>query len=152
SEGGPFNPEQISQLVNFIMRGTEEDWADIVTIRTHLAGVDNADVVPPPPPPKLTGEAAAREYCTTCHSFDQNIPSTVPLAPNLWDYGVKGPINDENKAAKERGDTDWLFKWVSNAPKVKPGVIMPPWLQAEGGALDEETVRSIVEYLEGLGK
>jgi cytochrome c1 len=152
SEGGPFNPEQITQLVNFIMRGTEEDWADIVTIRTHLAGVDNADVVPPPPPAELTGEEAARTFCTTCHSFDQNVPSTVPLAPNLWDYGVRGPINDENKAALGRGDADWLYKWVSNAPKVKPGVIMPPWLEAEGGLLSERTVRSIVEYLEGLGK
>ena len=152
SEGGPFNTEQVTQLVNFIMRGTEEDWADIVNIRTHLQGVENADVIPPDPPQKLSGEAAARAYCTTCHSFDAGTPSTVPLAPNLSDYGVKGPINDENKAAKARGDADWLFHWVSNAPKVKPGVIMPPWLNTEGGSLDEETVRSIVTYLEGLGK
>jgi hypothetical protein len=76
----------------------------------------------------------------------------LPTAPNLGRYGVEGPINDENKRAKASGDTEWLFKWVSNAPKVKPGVAMPPWLQAEGGALDEETVRSIVTYLDGLGK
>jgi mono/diheme cytochrome c family protein len=152
SEGGPFNPEQISQLVNFIMHGTEEDWADIVTIRTHLAGVDNADVIPPDPPTKPTGEEAARIYCTTCHSFDEGTPSTIPLAPNLFDYGVKGPINDELKRLQASGDADWLYKWVSNAPKIKPGVIMPPWLDTEGGSLDAETVRSIVEYLQGLGK
>jgi mono/diheme cytochrome c family protein len=152
SEGGPFNPEQVSQLVTFIMRGTEDDWADIVNIRTHLEGVENADVVPPPPPAKPTGAEAAQIYCTTCHSFTVGQTSPVPLAPNLGDYGVKGPLNDENKAAKARGDTDWLFHWVSNAPKVKPGVIMPPWLSTEGGSLDEETIRSIVTYLEGLGK
>jgi mono/diheme cytochrome c family protein len=152
SEGGPFNPEQISQLVNFIIRGTEEDWADIVTIRTHLAGVDNADVVPPPPPPVLSGEEAARVYCTTCHSFDQGVPSTIALAPNLWNYGAVGPINDELKRLQASGDSDWLFKWVANAPKIKPGVIMPPWLDTEGGSLNEDTVRSIVEYLQGLGK
>jgi mono/diheme cytochrome c family protein len=152
SEGGPFNPEQISQLVNFIIRGTEEDWADIVTIRTHLAGVDNADVVVPDPPVALSGEDAARVYCITCHSFDQNTPSTVPLAPNLWNYGAIGPINDELKRLQASGDADWLFKWVSNAPKIKPGVIMPPWLDTEGGSLNEDTVRSIVEYLQGLGK
>ena len=152
SEGGPFNPEQISQLVNFIMRGTEEDWADIVTIRTHLAGVDNADVIPPDRPAKLTGEEAARAFCTTCHSFDEGVASTILLAPNLFDYGVKGPINDELKRLQASGDADWLYKWVSNAPKIKPGVIMPPWLDTEGGSLDAETVRSIVEYLQGLGK
>jgi cytochrome c1 len=151
SEGGPFNPEQISQLINFIMRGTEEDWADIVTIRTHLAGVENANVEPPPPPAELTGGEAAQVYCTTCHSFDANVPSTLPTAPNLNDYGVKGPINDELKRLQASGDPDWLFKWVSNASKIKPGVAMPPWLQSEGGPLEEATVRSIVEYLQGLG-
>ena len=150
SEGGPFNPEQISQLVTFIMRGTEDDWADIVNIRTHLEGVENADVLPPPPPPVGTGADLAQQYCVTCHSFTDGKPSTVPQAPVLAHYGTQGPINDENKAAKARGDADWLFHWISNAPKVKPGVIMPVWLSTEGGSLDEATVRSIVEYLQGL--
>lgn len=152
SEGGPFNTEQVNQVINFIMYGTEEDWADIVTIRSHLAGVDNADVIPPDRPAPLSGAGAAQAYCVTCHSFDANIASTLPTAPNLARYGVEGPLNDENKRAKASGDADWLFKWVSNAPKVKPGVAMPAWLQAEGGALDEATIRSIVTYLEGLGK
>ena len=73
-----------------------------------------------------------------------------PTAPNLGHYGTDGPINDENKRAKASGDADWLFHWISNAPKVKPGVIMPVWLSTEGGSLDEATVRSIVEYLQGL--
>ncbi len=152
SEGGPFNPEQVTQLVNFIMHGTESDWADIVSIRTHLEGVENADVVPPPPPAELTGADAAQAYCTSCHSFDLGKPSINPTAPNLGDYGVKGPLNDENKRAKASGDADWLFHWVSNAPKVKPGVTMPVWLKDEGGTLEEKTIRSIVEYLQGLGK
>jgi len=152
SEGGPFNTEQVNQVINFIMHGTEEDWADIVTIRSHLPGVDNADVIPPDRPAKLSGADAAQAYCTTCHSFDTAVASTLPQAPNLGKYGVDGPFNDENKRAKASGDADWLFKWVSNAPKVKPGVAMPPWLQSEGGILDEETIRSIVTYLEGLGK
>ena len=152
SEGGPFNSEQVTQLVNFIIHGTEEDWADVITVRAHLEGSPSTEPDPGDPPKQPTGEEAARLYCTTCHSFAAGVPSTVPLAPNLSDYGTKGPLNDENKAAKARGDADWLFKWVSNAPKVKPGVIMPPWLSAEGGTLDEATVRSIVKYIEGLGK
>ncbi|HEV8655080.1 MAG TPA: c-type cytochrome [Candidatus Limnocylindria bacterium] len=150
SEGGPFNPEQVTQLVNFIMRGTEEDWADIVTIRGHLEGVTTTDIEVPPPPPPLSGADLAQQYCVTCHSFEAGKPSTVPQAPNLAHYGTEGPLNDENKAAKARGDADWLFHWISNAPKVKPGVIMPVWLNTEGGVLDEASVRLLVTYLESL--
>jgi mono/diheme cytochrome c family protein len=150
SEGGPFNPEQVSQLVNFIMHGTEGDWADIVTIRGHLEGVTTTDVEPPPPPPVQSGAEIAQAYCTTCHSFDAGKPSVVPTAPNLAHYGTEGPINDENKRAKASGDADWLFHWISNAPKVKPGVIMPVWLNTEGGQLDEASIRKLVEYLQGL--
>lgn len=152
SEGGPFNPEQVSQIVNFIIHGTEEDWADVITVRAHLEGSPPTEPDPGPAPVRPTGAQAAQAYCTSCHSFDLNTPSLLPTAPNLGDYGVKGPINDENKRAKASGDADWLFKWVSNAPKVKPGVAMPPWLNSEGGALDEPTIRTIVTYLEGLGK
>ena len=158
SEGGPFNEEQVSQLINFIMHGTEDDWADIVTIREHLEGVERdkvtgALVVDPGEPPKPpSGAEAAQLYCTLCHSFDANTPSPIPPSPNLAKYGVEGPINDENKRAKAGGDADWLFHWVSNAPKVKPGVIMPVWLDSEGGQLDEQTIRTIVTYLESLGK
>ena len=152
TEGGPFNNEQVLQLINFIMHGTEQDWADIVTIRTHLAGVDNANVEPPPPPAPLGGAEAAQAYCVTCHSFDLNVASTLPTAPNLGDYGVKGPISEELKRLQASGDADWLYKWISNAPKIKPGVAMPVWLNTEGGALDEATIRSIVTYLQGLGK
>jgi cytochrome c1 len=153
SEGGPFNDEQVSQLINFITHGTDDDWADVATIREHLEGVprhkDGSLVVDPGTPPAIpTGEDAARQYCTTCHSFDDGTASTVPQAPNLAHYGTKGPYNDQVKALKASGDPDWLYKWVSNAPKVKPGVIMPVWLNTEGGTLDEATIRSIVKYLQ----
>lgn len=152
SEGGPFSPEQVSQLINFIMRGTEEDWADIVTIRANLDGVTNTDTDPGPPPAVGSGAEVAQQYCVTCHSFDPNKTSPVPQAPNLGRYGVEGPLNDQLKALKASGDAEWLFKWVSNAPKVKPGIIMPVFLDKEGGQLDEATIRRLVTYLEGLGK
>ena len=152
TEGGPFNTEQVNQVINFIMFGTEEDWADIVTIRSHLAGVDSTDVIPPDRPAPLSGADAAQAYCITCHSFTAGVGSTLPTAPNLSDYGVKGPINEELKRLQASGDPDWLFKWVSNAPKIKPGTAMPVWLNTDGGALDEATIRSIVTYLQGLGK
>jgi len=158
TEGGPFNEEQVLQLMNFITHGTDADWADVATVRDHLEGsprdlVTGALIVDPGPAPALpTGADAAAQYCTTCHSFVAGQNSTLPQAPNLSKYGVEGPINAENKAAKAAGDADWLFHWVSNAPKIKPGTPMPVWLNTEGGTLDEPTVRSIVKYLEGLGK
>jgi mono/diheme cytochrome c family protein len=147
SEGGPFNPEQVNQLISFIMRGSDDDWADILTIRSHLEG---ADIVadPGPPPAVPTGGDAAAQYCTTCHSFEDGKNSTLPQAPNLAHYGTKGPFNDQVKALKASGDPDWLVKWISNAPKVKPGVIMPVWSDKEGGTLDEATIRSIAKYLQ----
>jgi mono/diheme cytochrome c family protein len=151
SEGGPFNEEQVQQLINFIMYGTDADWADILTIRSHLEGAETV-LDPGTPPAKPTGAEAAQQYCTTCHSFDPNTPSLLPTAPNLGRYGIQGPLNDQLKALKASGDPDWLFKWVSNAQKIKPGVIMPPWLQSEGGSLDEPTIRTIVDYLMSLGK
>jgi cytochrome c1 len=154
TEGGPFNPEQVTQLVNFIMRGTEEDWAEIVHIRTHLEGVLNDHADPGPPPAPLSGADLAQQYCTTCHSFEANRPSIIPDAPNLARYGVEGPLNDQLKALRASGDPDWLFKWIANAPKIKPGVIMPVWLDTEGAPqpLNAEAIRLLVTYLEGLGK
>ncbi len=152
SEGGPLNPEQVNQLVAFIMYATENDWADVVTIRAHLEGNPPTEPDPGAPPAIQSGAEVAQQYCVTCHSFDPSKPSTVPQAPNLGRYGVEGPINDENKRAKASGDADWLFKWIANAPKVKPGVIMPVWLDKDGGQLDEATIRKLVDYLEGLGK
>src|SRR5207302_362446 len=35
TDGGPLNDEQIQQLINFIMYGTDADWADVVTVRQH---------------------------------------------------------------------------------------------------------------------
>ena len=88
----------------------------------------------------------------TCHSFDPSKNSPIPQAPNLGRYGIEGPLNAELKAVKASGDADWLFKWVSNAPKIKPGIIMPVWLDKDGGQLDEATIRLVVQYLQGLGK
>lgn len=151
SEGGPFNAEQVQQLINFIMHGTEADWADIVTIRSHLEGA-SPDPDPGKPPAPLSGAEVAQQYCVTCHSFEAGKPSTVPSAPNLAKYGIEGPLNAENKAAKASGDADWLFKWISNAPKIKPGVIMPAWSDKDGGPLNEQQLRLLVDYLSGLGK
>jgi mono/diheme cytochrome c family protein len=151
SDGGPLNEEQVQQLMNFVMYGTDADWADILTIRSHLEGA-SPDPDPGLPPSALSGADVAQQYCTTCHSFEATKPSPISPSPNLARYGIEGPLNDQLKALKASGDPDWLFKWVSNAPKIKPGIIMPVWLNTEGGTLDEASIRLVMTYLQGLGK
>src|SRR5260370_22867689 len=104
--------------MSLIMCGRDADWADIVTIRSHLEGAPS--IVPDPglPPAPLSGAAVAAQYCTTSHSFDPKKPSTGPLAPNLGRYGLDGPFNDQGKPLKASGDPDCLFKWVSDPPKI----------------------------------
>ena len=59
-------------------------------------------------------------------------------------------MSDEQ--SKASGDADWLFKWVSNAPGVKPGILMPAFSTRNGGQLSDDQIRAIVDYLNTLGK
>ena len=155
ADGGTLNDEQIRQLVAFIEHGSTDDWNDIVTIRREL---NLADVPNPPKPivlsPADTGAALTKANpqtaCITCHSFTPGQASPVSLAPNLGKYGSDGPFNDQLKALKASGDPDWLFKWVSNAPSIKPGIIMPAFNKSAGGQLADGDIRNIVAYLMSL--
>jgi mono/diheme cytochrome c family protein len=160
-EGGSLNDEQIQQIVDFIMFGTDQDWADIVTIRQHTAGAEEGHLPlkeSPPPVQVLTGIELGKALtlnnpqaaCVTCHSFDPNTPSTLPTAPNLGHYGTEGPLNDENKARKAGGDSDYLLHWIQNAPSIKPGVPMPAFSTAAGGSLSDEQIKAIIQYLLSL--
>jgi mono/diheme cytochrome c family protein len=154
-DGGPLNDEQIRQLIAFIMRAPDSEWADIVTVRRELG----LSEVPNPPKPVVltpveTGAALTKSNpqaaCTTCHSFTPGQNSPVSLAPNLGKYGTDGPFNDQLKALKASGDPDWLFKWVSNAPSIKPGILMPAFNKSAGGQLGDDDIKNIVAYLMSL--
>ena len=156
-EGGPLNDEQINQLMAFIEYGADADWGDIVTIRRE----SGLDPVPNPPKevaldPKAAGKALMlnnpQAACVSCHSIEAGKNSPIAVAPNLSDYGTTGPLSAELKALKASGDPDWLFKWVSNAPSIKPGIIMPPFNKAAGGQLEDTNIKNIVEFLSSLGK
>jgi len=43
-----------------------------------------------------------------------------------------------------------LIKWVSNAPSLKSGVVMPVFSNKAGGPLDDATILAIVKFLETL--
>src|SRR5438067_7302080 len=161
TEGGSLNDEQIQQLVNFIEFGTDQDWADIVTVRQHTSGSEDGHLSLEPNPPKrevLTGVALGKSLttnnptapCVTCHSFTPGTPSLLPQAPNLGHYATDGPITDQNKAKKAAGDTDWLFHWIQNAKAIKPDTPMPIFGAAAGGSLSDYQIRAIIEYLNSL--
>jgi mono/diheme cytochrome c family protein len=161
TEGGSLNDEQIQQLVSFIMFGTDQDWADVVTVRLHSAGAEDGHLPlepNPPKPPVFTGAELGRQLtlsnpqaaCVTCHSFDPNTPSPIAQAPNLGHYGTEGPLNDENKARKAAGDADYLLHWIQNAPSIKPGILMPAFGTSAGGQLNDDQIKAIIEYLLSL--
>lgn len=144
SEAGPLSQWQVKQLTDLIMYGTDDDWADIVSIREHHEQ-PVAEQIPGPPAPE-SGESVAKSVCTRCHTFDAGATSPVPLAPNLLDYATKGPYAEEVKALK-KSDPDWLVKWVTNAPSVKPGTAMPAYGASAGGELSDDVVKLVVRYL-----
>jgi len=156
ADGGPLNDEQIRQLIAFIEHGSDADWGDVVTVRRELGLSD----VPNPPKPQATsndpverGHQLTLTYCTTCHSFTPGTNSPLPGAPNLGKYSTEGPFNAEQKAAKAAaapGSDDWMINWESHAPKVKPGIAMPSFAQADGGQLTPENITDIVAYLKSL--
>ncbi len=154
-DGGPLNDEQVRQLIAFIERGTDADWADVVTVRQELG----FETVPNPPQaavsgsdPVALGKSIAQASCAACHSFTPGQNSPIAAAPNLGKYGTDGPLNAENKAAKAAaGTTDqWLIDWVSHAPKIKPGIIMPVFAKADGGQLDPDQIGALVAFLKSL--
>jgi mono/diheme cytochrome c family protein len=160
-EGGSLNDEQIQQLMDFIMFGTDQEWADVVTVRLHTAGSEDGHLPLEPNPPKpevLTGVALGKALttnnptapCVTCHSFTPGTPSLLPQAPNLGHYASEGPITDQNKARKAAGDADWLVHWIANAKSIKPDTPMPVFGASAGGTLSDEQIRAIVEYLNSL--
>jgi mono/diheme cytochrome c family protein len=150
SDGGPLSPWQVKQLADLIMYGTDEDWNDIVQARQeHDMPLEEQIPAPPAIP---SGDAVFASVCTRCHTATAGQNSPNPLAPNLADYGVKGPLSDQLKALKASGDPDWLIKWVTNPPAVKPGTAMPPYGQSAGGELSADAVKLVVDYLLKLGK
>ncbi len=145
SDGGPLSAWQVKQLADLIMYGTDEDWNDIVTVRQERGGLV-AEQIPAPPAP-ASGADTAKTVCARCHTFDAGATSPNPFAPNLAGYATKGPLNDQLKALKASGDADWLVKWVTDPPSVKPGTAMPPYGASAGGELSEDTVKLVVQYL-----
>ncbi len=146
-EGGQLNQEQLNQVVSFIMYG---NWDRILQIREeeNLALEPNPPRPPVPQSPEDLGKQVANQptTCLACHSFTPGTNSPNPQAPNLGHYATEGPFTDQVKALKASGDPNWLKKWVTNAPSIKPGTAMPKWQ----GILTEQQIEAVVAYLFSL--
>jgi cytochrome c oxidase subunit 2 len=81
--------------------------------------------------------------CAGCHTI-QGL-TNAKVGPDLTHIASqKTPIGgiaglDVNEAN--------LSKWISNAPSLKPGVVMPVFSNKAGGPLDDATINSIVQFL-----
>src|SRR5437773_2762930 len=81
--------------------------------------------------------------CAGCHTI-QGL-TNAKIGPDLTHIASqKTPIGgiaglDVNEAN--------LTKWISNAPSLKPGVVMPVFSNRAGGPLDDATIGSIVQFL-----
>lgn len=124
-DGGPLNPEQISQLVTLIQYG---DWAEVAELASETP-------LQPAPAPGTTGASApdaahpgasdlagqgkqlfVAKGCAACHGAVLQ----GGAGPNLQHFASKAdivgvaPLNTEN-----------LTKWLSDPAGVKPGTAMP---------------------------
>jgi len=155
-EGGPLGPEAVNQVLAFIMHAAPAQWDDLAHIRL-AAGLQEKPQTPEAPRAPTGAEGGrvlirqnTQQSCTTCHSFTAGQASTLPTAPNLAEFGTKGPVTAELQRLKA-SDPQWLQKWIANSPGIKPGTAMPPFSDKNGGRLTDQEINSIVEYLNLLG-
>lgn len=88
------------------------------------------------------GRQVAQQVCIACHSLEKGKASPLAAAPNLSEYAAQGPFAAQLRSLKEK-DPEWLKKWVTNAPAIKPGTAMPPWQ----GVLQPKQIEAVVAYL-----
>jgi cytochrome c oxidase subunit 2 len=81
--------------------------------------------------------------CAGCHTI-QGL-TNAKIGPDLTHIASqKTPIG--SVAGLDVNEAN-LIKWISNAPSLKPGVVMPVFSNKAGGPLDDATISSIVQFL-----
>jgi cytochrome c oxidase subunit 2 len=104
------------------------------------------------------GEAALiKGGCIACHMISGNRVAVGRLGPNLTHVGSRSTI----AGAQFPNSTEYLARWLKNAPKMKPGSKMPVLGQGETHPATGETVKApagltdqdimdLVAYLQAL--
>jgi cytochrome c oxidase subunit 2 len=105
----------------------------------ELAQTKAADA--PTDPAAVRGQALVMKNCAACHSIN-GTDATGAVGPNLthlWSRDfIAGGILARNK--------DNVTKWVTNAPAVKSGIVMPKFK----GILTDDQIGDVVAYLSTL--
>lgn len=110
----------------------------------------------------LTGNAARGQKvystaaCIGCHAIQGNPMSVGNVGPNLTHFGSRSTI----AAGNYPNTPAYLALWLKNAPRMKPGVLMPTLGKNEispqtgkpvtMGGLDDQQIADIVAYLTAL--
>jgi cytochrome c oxidase subunit 2 len=98
-----------------------------------------APVTPARGSPEETGQQIfRRSACIGCHTITGI--ANAKVGPDLSHVGGRGTI----AGALFPNNPDWLHRWITNAPSLKPGALMPPQ-NLQGPDLD-----AVVAYLQSL--
>lgn len=141
SEGGPFNQQQIDDLVNMIRDGAWDLTAELDR-EAHGGAFSTPPPPPTPDPDSDPGEALFGTYCATCH-VSNDYPQGGVVGPDLTGLGSM----DETEVVGIPVEAQALSDWLHDPQSIKPGTIMP---SAESLGLSDEQIDQLVEYLLNL--
>lgn len=140
-EGGPFNDEQINDLVIMIRAGAWDRTAEL-DLELHGGAPATPPPAPTPDPDVDPGEALFGTYCATCH-ISNDYPQGGVVGPDLTGIGAMDETPDVGIAVEAQALSDWLH----DPQSILPGTIMP---SAPSLGLDDDQIDQLVEYLLGL--
>jgi cytochrome c oxidase subunit II len=100
-----------------------------------------AAAVPPRGSPAERGqELFAHGACIACHTITGVPPARGVVGPNLTHVGSRTTL----AGAMLPNTEEWLRRWITNAPSLKPGSIMPAM------PLPDDQVAALIAYLQSL--
>jgi len=98
-------------------------------------------VVPARGSPAEQGQQAfSRGACIACHTIAGLPQARGTVGPNLTHVGSRTTL----AGAMLPNTTEWLRRWIANAPSLKPGSLMPAM------PLPEDQMAALVAYLQSL--
>jgi cytochrome c oxidase subunit 2 len=85
-------------------------------------------------------QAFARGACIACHTIAGLPQARGTVGPNLTHVGSRTTL----AGAMLPNTTEWLRRWIANAPSLKPGSLMPAM------PLPDDQMAALVAYLQSL--
>jgi len=171
AEGGPFNDQQINDVITFIGCATEEEWAEVPKIVSEDLGTPIAAIPTPPnlgtpnvhfipgvaaASPTAAAGAAAQDpgatvfqnNCITCHRISPEFASGAQVGPNLTGVGARKipsrePIIPNQIDITTEGPAG-LEKWIRNPSATRPGTGMPAFGTDK---ISDSDMKALTEWL-----